>query len=47
MLTEHISTDITELELEIELLREDCQEKVRVIESKITTIKNQLPKEQV
>ena len=44
MLTEDISTDITELELEIELLREDFQEKVRVTESRITTIKNQLPK---
>ena len=44
MLTEDISTDITELELEIERLREDFQEKVRVIESRITTIKKQLPK---
>ena len=44
MLTEDISTYITELELEIERLREDFQEKVRVIESKITTIKKRLPK---
>ena len=44
MRTENISPDITELELEIERLREDFQEKVRVIKSRLTTIKKQLPK---
>ena len=45
MLTEDISTDIAQLEEEIEQLRRDFKEKVRVIESRITTIKNQLPKD--
>jgi len=45
MLTEDISTDIAQLEEEIEQLRRDFKEKVGVIESRITTIKNQLPKD--
>ena len=44
MLTKDISTDINELETEIELLREEFQQKVRVIEKKVTTLKKQLPK---
>ena len=34
----HISTDITELEVEIERLREDFQDKVRLIIRKINEI---------
>ena len=44
MLTKDISTDINELETEIELLRKEFQQKVRVIEKKVTTLKKQLPK---
>ena len=44
MLTKDISTDINELETEIELLREEFQQKVLVTEKKITTLKKQLPK---
>ena len=44
MLTKDISTDINELETEIELLSEEFQQKVRVIEKKVTTLKKQLPK---
>jgi len=45
MLTEDISTDIAQLEEEIEQLRRDFKEKVGVIESRITYIKKQLPKD--
>ena len=45
MLTEDISTDIAQLEEEIEQLRRDFKEKVGVIESRITSIKKQLPKD--
>jgi len=44
MLTEDISTDINELETEIELLRRDFQQKVSVIEEKVKTLKKKLPK---
>ena len=44
MLTKDINTDINELETEIELLREEFQQKVRVIEQKVTTLRKQLPK---
>ena len=44
MRTEDISTDIAQLEEEIEQLRRDFKEKVGVIESRITSIKRQLPK---
>ena len=44
MLTKDISTDINELETEIELLRKEFQQKVRVIEKKVTTLRKQLPK---
>ena len=44
MRTENISTDIAQLEEEIEQLRRDFKEKVGVIESRITSIKRQLPK---
>ena len=36
---EHISTDITDLEVELERLREDFQDKVRLIIRKINEIK--------
>ena len=45
MRTEDISTDIAQLEEEIEQLRRDFKEKVGVIESRITYIKKQLPKD--
>ena len=44
MLTKDISTYINELETEIELLRKEFQQKVRVIEKKVTTLRKQLPK---
>ena len=44
MLTKDISTDINELESDIELLRKEFQQKVLVIEKKVTTLKKQLPK---